>query len=342
MSQARGCSSERAPALARHSVTRVPIVVINAHNRCNCRCVMCDIWKITESRPLLPSDLEPHLVSFRALGVEWVVFTGGEPLMNPDLPLLCRMLKEQGIKLTLLSTGILLEKHAADVACMFDEVIVSLDGPPDAHDQIRRVHGAFEMLALGVRALHALTPSLPVRGRTTVQKANHLRMRETVQTAKLLGLTSISFLAADLTSTAFNRQLQWPAARQSDVGLSKEELSELESEIETLIRECGDDIRAGFIAESPAKLRRIADHFRSHLGLSASVSPLCNAPWVSAVIESDGAVRPCFFHAPIGNIHDTAFEKIINGDTALRFRSELDVESNPICQRCVCSLYFRD
>jgi len=39
------------------------------HSRCNCRCVMCDIWKTSESRELTLTDLQPHLDSFRDLGV---------------------------------------------------------------------------------------------------------------------------------------------------------------------------------------------------------------------------------------------------------------------------------
>lgn len=341
MSQVDGSSLLDERAFAEPNLlTRVPILVLNVHNRCNCRCVMCDIWKITESRSLLPSDLEPHIESFRALGVRWVVFTGGEPLMNPDLPLLASMLRAESIRMTLLSTGLLLEKHASDVVASFDEVIVSLDGPPDVHDRIRRVPGAFGKLQAGVASVHALAPAFPISARTTVQKANHTCLRETVAAAQALELQSISFLAADLTSQAFNRDLVWPVARQSDIALSVEEVGELDREVEALITDYSREIASGFIAESPTKLRRITQHFRSHLGITSHVSPQCNAPWVSAVIDADGTVRPCFFHPPIGNIHQTALAQVINGEEALRFRKELDVATNPVCNRCVCSLHF--
>jgi len=341
MSQANGSSLLDENNIAeRNLLTRVPILVINAHNRCNCRCVMCDIWKITEARPLRAADLEPHIASFRALGVRWIVFTGGEPLMNPELPLLAAMLRAESVRLTLLSTGLLLERHAAEVAESFDEVIVSLDGPSEVHDRIRRVPGAFSRLQSGIASLRARVPSFPICARTTVQKANHMNLRETVETAKSLGVRSISFLAADLTSQAFNRELVWPVARQSEIALSAEELAGLDSEIEALIFDYGAEIDSGFIAESPTKLRKITRHFRSHLGLATPVSPQCNAPWVSAVIETDGTVRPCFFHPPIGNLHRGGFAEIINGEEALRFRSGLDVPTNPICTRCVCSLHF--
>ena len=59
---------------------------------------------------------------------------------------------------------------------------------------------------------------------------------------------------------------------------------------------------------------------------------------MSAVVEADGTVRPCFFHASVGNIREESFEKIINGKKAIDFRKELDMENNGICAKCVCYL----
>ena len=81
-------------------------------------------------------------------------------------------------------------------------MIVSLDGPREVHDRIRRIPRAFDLLAAGVSAIHAHKPEFPVAARCTVQHENFLSLRETVRTAKTLGLQSISFLAADLTSEA--------------------------------------------------------------------------------------------------------------------------------------------
>jgi sulfatase maturation enzyme AslB (radical SAM superfamily) len=118
------------------------------------------------------------------------------------------------------------------------------------------------------------------------------------------------------------------------------EIAALEQEIELLIEQQWEDIDSGFVAESAEKLRRIARHFRAQLGDAAPAAPTCNAPWVSAVIEADGTVRPCFFHRPIGNIHEKALIEIVNGEPALDFRRQLDIPANPVCQRCVCSLHL--
>jgi MoaA/NifB/PqqE/SkfB family radical SAM enzyme len=329
-----------AAAQAAHKIDALPVLVIFPHNQCNCRCVMCDIWRIREARELTPADLDLQLVAIRRLGVRWVVFSGGEPQLNEKWSGLAQMLRSAGSRVTLLTAGLLLKPQAQAVAECIDDVIVSLDGPPGVHNAIRRIPGAFEQLAEGVKAIHHLNPQMPVRARCTVQKANHHSLRAVVAYAKQIGLASISFLAADLTSAAFNRPEGWVPERRDRVGLSSEEVDALEFELEQLIDEERANRKSQFVVESAEKLRRIVQHFRAHLGQIKNVAPRCNAPWVSAVIEASGDVRPCFFHPVLGNIHQQTLPEILNSQEALHFRSSLDIANNDICRKCVCSLYI--
>lgn len=300
---------------------------------------MCDIWKTDSSREISVADLERHGEDIARLRVEWVVFSGGEPLMHSDLFRLCRFLRERKIRTTLLSTGLLIERYAGQIVEFLDDVIVSLDGPRETHDAIRGVPGAFDRLAAGVAALHRKNPDFAIAARCTVQNRNCSLLRATVEAARGLGLESLSFLAADVKSEAFNRPGIWNELRQNQVALSLTQISTLESEVEALI---GTGECRGFVAESPEKLRRIVDHFRAHLGLQHPVAPRCNAPWVSAVLESDGTVRPCFFHRPIGFAgNGISLFEVLNGPEAIRFRQGLDVSTNAICRRCVCSLNWK-
>src|SRR5205085_2565797 len=141
---------------------RLPILVLEPHNRCNCRCVMCDIWKRTDASEISAAELERHLADIVRLGVEWAVFTGGEPLMHSDLFRLSSKFRQRGIRTTILSTGLLLERDAARIVEKIDDVIVSLDGPENIHDEIRRVPGAFGRMASGIRAIHSLSPAYPI------------------------------------------------------------------------------------------------------------------------------------------------------------------------------------
>ncbi len=329
--------AETAPTA--HVIRELPILVILPHSRCNSRCVMCDIWRIRQIREITAVDMEPHLASLRRLKVRWVVFSGGEPLMHSDLWALARMLRREGIRTTLLTAGLTLERHALHVAEHMDDVIVSIDGPREIHDHIRGVPDAYRRLARGIIALREKRASMPVHGRCTVQNHNFRHLRATVRSAHDLKLNSLSFLAADMASEAFNHSTPWPDSAGADVALNAIEVEDLAREIEDLISECQDEINTGFIRESPAKLRCIGLHFRAHLGQIPPRAPRCNAPWVSAVIESDGAVRPCFFHRPFGNLRSGTLVDIMNSDAAMQFRSQLDISTNAICQKCVCSLY---
>ena len=320
-------------------IQALPILIVNPHSRCNCRCKMCDIWKTTEAVEIGAGELRRQLDSIERMGVQWVVLSGGEPLMHSDLFGLCRVLGERGVRITLLSTGLLMARDAAAIAEFVDDVIVSLDGPAPVHDWIRGVPGAFELLRGGIRALRKQAPRYPIHGRSTVQRANHTHLQDTVRAARDLGLDSISFLPADLTSTAFNRPAGWDATRQQHVGLNAEELVRLQAEIEAII---ADPECRRFVVESADKLRRIVEHFRAHLGLTVPRAPRCNAPWVSAVLEVDGTVRPCFFQPPIGSTRGgMTLAEILNGPRAVAFRGGLDVETNPICRNCVCSLHWK-
>src|ERR1700733_8016371 len=99
---------------SRHLIRELPILVLLPHSRCNCRCVMCDIWRIRQVREITPEDFEVHLASLRELKLRWVVFSGGEPLMHADLSTLAQMLRREGIRTTLLTAGLILESHAVE------------------------------------------------------------------------------------------------------------------------------------------------------------------------------------------------------------------------------------
>jgi MoaA/NifB/PqqE/SkfB family radical SAM enzyme len=333
---------EAALVPAADPVTSLPILTLLPFSRCNCRCAMCDIWKERNGNALSRHDVERLLPDLARLGTRRVVLSGGEPLMHPDLFGLVRPLKDAGIGLTLLSSGLLLERFAAPVAATFDDVVVSLDGPAAVHDAIRGVPGAFDRLRRGVAALREGSPVPSLSGRCTVQKENLSRLRDTVAAAHEIGLHRISFLAADTTSPAFGRAAGISPASLDRVVPDAAGLLALEAELDLLEAEHGDDPASGFVAESAAKLReRLLGHFRACAGIAPFAPASCNAPWVSAVVETDLSVRPCFFHPAYGRLGDEGLEQVLNGEAALGFRRALDVASDPVCLRCPCRLNLR-
>ena len=121
-----------------HELASLPILALSVHSACNCRCVMCDIWKAnSERREISISELSAHLAGIARLHVQRVMLTGGEPLLHRNLWTLCDLLRGMGVRITLVTTGLLIDSHAADIARLVDTVVVSLDGPAEVHDAIR-------------------------------------------------------------------------------------------------------------------------------------------------------------------------------------------------------------
>jgi MoaA/NifB/PqqE/SkfB family radical SAM enzyme len=334
--------AKRQLTLSTHHIHTLPMVVLMPHSRCNCRCVMCDIWKANQNmREISREELEQHVAAFRKFNVQWVVLSGGEALMHSNLWSLCQLLRELRCKITLLSTGLLLARNADNVVRWCDEVIVSLDGSREIHNEIRALPRAYERLVDGVAALKALDSGFRVTARCVIQRRNHFDLPNIIDAAHAMALDQVSFLAADVSSTAFNRPMPWGDERVSDVALSPNEVSEFERLLENTIVAYAADFASGFIAEDPEKLRRIYRYFAALNGMVGDFpETICNAPWVSTVVEADGAVRPCFFHRPLGNIHEQRLDAILNSAESVAFRRDLDVKRDPICRKCVCTLHL--
>jgi Fe-coproporphyrin III synthase len=334
-------SAKRQLARMTHRIYTLPVMVLMPHSRCNCRCVMCDIWQANQKKEeLTRADLAHHLDALRALNVRWVALSGGEALMHSNLWTLCELLAELDIKISLLSTGLLLKQHAPEIVRWCHEVIVSLDGSREVHDAIRNVPRAYDRLAEGVAALRSRDETIRITARCVLQRHNFRDLANIIVAAHKLDLDQISFLAADVSSTAFNRPQPWDGERIADVALDAHEVIEFRRILEEVFVRCAEDFATAFVAESPEKLRRLVGYYAAINGNGDFPEVICNAPWVSAVVEADGSVRPCFFHAALGNIHEQPLDEILNLPHSIAFRRNLDVRSNPVCRKCVCTLYL--
>lgn len=321
-----------------NSVFSLPELVLMPHSRCNCRCVMCDIWKANQTKSEISTDeLKRHLHDFTSLRVRHVTLSGGEALMHSNLWTFCAMLKESGMRISLLSTGILLERNANEIVQYIDDVIVSLDGGEQTHDQIRGIEGSYSRMRDGILALRKISKGYRVTGRSVIQQMNFRELAATLDAGKDLGLDRISFLPVDISSDAFNRPVPWDEVRSGGVALSPEEIDEWEVILASVFRSHHRDFESGWVAESPKKFKWMVSYFRAIHGLSKHKAPPCNAPWVSAVVEANGDIKPCFFHAPYGNLKD-GFAHVINSPAARNFRRKLHIRKNRICQSCVCAL----
>src|SRR6185295_15814494 len=170
-----------------HRIFELPILVLMPHSRCNCRCVMCDIWKANaEKKELSVETIEKHLAAIKELGVRRIALSGGEALMHSNLWKFCEALHSLPLKISLLSTGISIKAHAAEIVRHCDDVIVSLDGDRETHNAIRNIPAAFEKLEEGIKTLKEISPGFRVTGRTVLQKRNFRDFNNIVLAAKRL------------------------------------------------------------------------------------------------------------------------------------------------------------
>src|SRR5579871_6358036 len=99
------------PAPSGSSLQRLPLATLYVTERCNSRCVTCDYWRHGRSDMPLES-VERLLPSLRQLRTQVVLLSGGEPLLNPAWPQIADLLRSNGFKVWLLTSGLSLAKHA--------------------------------------------------------------------------------------------------------------------------------------------------------------------------------------------------------------------------------------
>jgi MoaA/NifB/PqqE/SkfB family radical SAM enzyme len=303
--------------------------------------VSCDFWQSDGASDLTRDEIGRLATELAGLGTRVVVFTGGEPLFRPDVVELAELFRARGIALHLLTSGIALGRFAADVARLFADVTVSLDGhSAEQYQQIRGVDG-LGALARGLEALRAQAPALPVSARSTLHRHNFRQMGAIIETARTIGIARLSFLAADVEPSSFNRDAgRLPRAQEPPsqaLLLSADEVREFGGVVETVIREHASALAGGSVSPGPVGLRRLVQYYGAHLRMNPFPPVDCNAPWMSVYIAADGAVRPCFFHPPVGNVRTRSLREIVTVAMPA-FRRRLDVATDATCQRCICNV----
>jgi Fe-coproporphyrin III synthase len=323
-----------------HRTHTLPMVLFAPTARCNSRCVSCDWWRADGAGDLTLDEIRAWVGELGRFGTRVVVLTGGEPLLRADVMDVADVFARQRLELHLLTSGLALERFAPAIGERFREVIVSLDGhTPEQYRAIRGVDG-LGVVEAGVAKLRAIAPKVAVRARSTIHRHNFRSLSALATKASAMGLDSISFLAADVDSAAFNRL---PALRQvdrppfSDLLLSEAEVAEFDSLVESFIVAHARDLEARRIVPGPEGLRRLVAYYWAHLGRRPFPDVHCNAPWSSVMIEANGDVRPCFFHPAVGNLRRRSLGAILT-DALPAFRRTLDVSTHPTCARCVCTL----
>lgn len=169
-------------AVAKSAKDRRPIVVWNLTRTCNLKCVHCytDSEAQKYAGELTTDQAKAVLDDLAEFKVPAVLFSGGEPLVRPDLFELAAYARGKGLHVVLSTNGTLINPETArrlkDLE--FAYVGISLDSAvPSVHDEFRGVQGAFERTMRGFRYCVEVGQKVGLRltlTRHTAQNLNQL------------------------------------------------------------------------------------------------------------------------------------------------------------------------
>jgi MoaA/NifB/PqqE/SkfB family radical SAM enzyme len=325
---------------------------------------MCGQWGDTGSsryytpeilKQKLSFDLIPQLIDDVKYHKPTITLFGGEPLIYPDWIKIVGYVKERNLRCNLITNGTMLEEYAQEIVdSRLDEIILSLDGPDEVHDEMRGEKGTFEKLFAGIQRINQLKASHAkikpiININTTIFEENYKYLEHLIVIAEQLQARTLTFHHLIFTSNEiyqkhsrifkdiFNtRSYDWEGFIRPDLpNIDTDELLE----IIRRIKNASNTVAVSFYPNFTNK--EIKAYYSDFNFSSTSYKRRCLSPWMVAYIFPDGSVRPCLsLNYLTGNIRVDRFKDIWNNVMYRSFRKIVKKErSFPVCTRC--TEYYR-
>jgi len=160
--------------LLQFSADKRPVIVWNMTRRCNLKCIHCysSSQNIHYPDELTTEEAKTMIRDLAAFGAPVLLFSGGEPLMRPDLPELAQYAVDRGMRAVISTNGTLITKEKAarfrEIGLSY--VGISLDGTRATHDFFRGVAGTYDRTMAGLR--NCREAGIKVGVRFTVNRHN--------------------------------------------------------------------------------------------------------------------------------------------------------------------------
>jgi MoaA/NifB/PqqE/SkfB family radical SAM enzyme len=294
---------------------------------CNARCVMCDSWRKDSTGDLTLAEVERIFCGLPPMDA--VRLTGGEPFVRRDLTEIAHA-AVNAVRPALLhvTTNGFLTDRIVDFCerrprTLPLNVLVSIDGVQEKHDEIRGHPGAYRS---AMRTLEALAPrrkelrlNLAVN-QTVVDAAGAAQYRELSRRLAPLGIKNqvvVAYRESATYSLAHETNLapNYPGHFEAFEGISSSELEALFDAIES-------DLRTYSPLERIAK-QYYLDGIRNRLlAHSPSPNPPCVALRAHMRIFPNGDVPVCQFNSRrLGNLREHSFEELWFGQEAKFWRN---------------------
>jgi radical SAM protein with 4Fe4S-binding SPASM domain len=327
--------------------------------RCNLRCKMCGQWGVAgTSKDMSPEELKSELSLDEIYKIindiktfkPNVTLFGGEPLMYSNWEKVVSRIKQEGMRCNMITNGILLEKYANSIIDLeVDEIIFSLDGPREVHDEVRGAKGTFDRASRGLKLIRDIkrksgTNKPVVSISSTIFEINYKRLDELISIAEELTASTITFHhLIFLSQERYNQHNNIFKGYYGMVcndwkGFVRDSLPDID--VDFLIRKMEDikkrdsKVKIAFYPNfTDEEIRRYYTEFDF---VSSSYGKRCLSPWMVSYIFPDGSVRPCqSLNFSAGNVRDSTFSRIWNNEKYMRFRKITKKERKyPVCTRC--------
>jgi len=164
---------------------------------CNLECIHCR--RLEVSRELMKNDLttgqgKSLIDQVAAVDRPVLVFSGGEPLMRPDIFDLAEYAKAKNLLTALATNGTLIDDRMAGkiAGAGFDRVSASLDGADaPTHDGFRGQPGAFDKTMDALRLLHDAGVATQIN--CTIARHNKDQIRQVLQLAERMHAVAVHY-----------------------------------------------------------------------------------------------------------------------------------------------------
>ena len=284
--------------------------------RCNARCIHCDIWKNRgqEDRPS-SAQWQTFLKDLRDwLGPVHIVFTGGEAMLNPATIELVRYAGSINLFVELLTHGFWQDqtKIEALAAARPGRVTFSLDGVGEVHNTVRGRQGFFDRTEKSIHTLlrmrSAAKSNLTIRLKTVVMKQNLDDVCNVAHFAQQNGLEVFYQPIEQNYNTAedplwFQHSETWPANPDAAVTVV-EELKRLKSSGLPIINSDAQlDAMINYFKDPSTHRVAVQAHAAHEKKLTCSAL-------TTMQIQANGDVTTCTARVAIGNIKTQPIREI--------------------------------
>jgi radical SAM protein with 4Fe4S-binding SPASM domain len=277
---------------------------------CNLSCIHCSVKAGRREKDELKTEEITNLIDqISRMGARYVVFTGGEPLLQKDLPFLVETAVSEGLKVSIDTNGTLLtmKKAKALKKAGVSTIQVSLDGVKETHESIRG-QGTFEKTLKGIN--NSLNEEIYTTLNFTVSRLNQDDLSEVIKLSKNLGVNA-------LTMERFA-----PMGRGEEIEDILQDPQEFKKSLEVLLAAEGIKTNSTDPLAVFLKDQIIASYSKEEL--KERICGGCTAGIAALTISYDGEVYPCpKLEISCGNIRASSIENIWENSEvikAIRFR----------------------